>query len=203
MNDVRIAGKVDWTGDNPFIYLKNDQDSDWSCLALFFRIVASDHGRGSVILVLENPYEEEAEGTRVCMTDNPELSKYLLEEFVKKFGLFRPCGALLDRIEVISESEFLTEADYPSRHTEKAKNMTRNMEISLVWEGLKSPFAVSLPKSESQTSAHQMLSVFQPASAAHILVNGDRLQGNTVDRDFFGGRAQSASLAHSESWIRK
>ena len=39
-------GKVDWTGDNPGIYLKDHQDGTWTSLATFFRIFYSPHGMG-------------------------------------------------------------------------------------------------------------------------------------------------------------
>ncbi|HRO16204.1 MAG TPA: hypothetical protein PLL33_14430 [Paracoccus sp. (in: a-proteobacteria)] len=47
-----------------------------------------------------------------------------------------------------------------------------------------------------------MFSVFQPAGSASVTVDGQVLPGRTVERDFFDRRAQSAALAHSESWIR-
>ena len=51
------TGTLDWTGDNPFIYLKTDAEQDWSSLSLYFRIASSDFGSGQAILVLDNPYE--------------------------------------------------------------------------------------------------------------------------------------------------
>ena len=49
------TGTLDWTGDNPFIYLKTDAEQDWSSLSLYFRIASSDFGSGQAILVLDNP----------------------------------------------------------------------------------------------------------------------------------------------------
>ena len=34
MTEIVRPGTVDWTGDNTFIYLKEDQAADWSALAL-------------------------------------------------------------------------------------------------------------------------------------------------------------------------
>lgn len=50
-----LPGAVDWTGDNPFVYLKTDPAGDWSSLSLFFRITTSGHGTGHLILVVTDP----------------------------------------------------------------------------------------------------------------------------------------------------
>ena len=39
-------GTVEWSGENPGIYLKADPQADYSVVALFFSIVLSPHGRG-------------------------------------------------------------------------------------------------------------------------------------------------------------
>ena len=49
-------GRVEWSGENPGIYLKeNSQDTSYSTLALFFRVVMSPHGRGTAAIVLGAP----------------------------------------------------------------------------------------------------------------------------------------------------
>lgn len=115
MDYVR-TGKVDWTGDNPPIYLKLDPAGDWSTLALFFRINASDYGRGHMTLVLEDPYSKIGveNPTRLCYTDNAPLARYLINDFVRKFGLFRPAGEALDALPIIDGAVFSVEADYPN-----------------------------------------------------------------------------------------
>jgi hypothetical protein len=199
-NTVR-AGTVDWTGDNPFVYLKTDPAGDWSSLSLFFRVVASDKGRGDAILILEHPYEPDLEGRRVCFTDNVPLAKDLIERFVKKFGLFRPAHVALAKVEIIENAKFGRSHDYPGRVTEFAETAD-GRSVSLTWSDLKAPFAADVPTDQSQTGEHVMLSIFQPAGSAEVQVDGETLPGTSVERDFFGGRAQSAALAHSETWIR-
>ena len=199
-NGVR-AGVVDWTGDNPFVYLTTDPSGDWSSLSLFFRVVVSDKGRGNVILVLEHPYEPEREGRRVCLTDNVPLAQDLIERFVKRFGLFRPAHAALARMEIIGGANFGVSHSYPGAVTEFAETAD-GRSASLIWRDLQAPFAADVPASQTQTLEHVMLSIFQPAASAEVRVDGEVLPGSTVERDFFGGRAQSAALAHSESWIK-
>jgi hypothetical protein len=198
------AGDVDWTGDNPFIYLKTDPAAAaWSSLSLFFRVALSPHHSGQVMLVLERPYEAQApDCARLCPTDNAPLARYLLDGFVKKFALFRPCTALLDGLEIIDGARFETQRDRSESHTETARHAGLGLSASMTWQSLGRAFAVDVPSGETQTGMHEMFSVFRPAGAALVGVNGRRLPGEAVERDFFGGRARSAALAHSETWVR-
>lgn len=199
MDYVR-SGKVEWTGDNPPIYLKTDPQGDWSTLALFFRINGSDLGRGHMILVLEDPYGTGvADPVRLCCTDNRPLARWLLDDFVRKFGLFRPAAAALDALDIVDGARFGVQADYPRHVTERAEFDGHRVELR--WNGLQAMFAVAQPPGDSQTGRHEMFSVFQPAVSASITLDGRQLPGATVERDFFDRRAQSAALAHSESWI--
>lgn len=40
-------GTVDWSGENPGMYLKETQDGPFVTLLSFFRVVVSPHGRGT------------------------------------------------------------------------------------------------------------------------------------------------------------
>lgn len=204
MQHLLRKGTVDWTGDNPFIYLKQDPSrADWSSLSLYFRVAASGYGSGKAMVVIEQPYEEAAaEGAaRLCLTDNEPLARYLLEGFVKKFGVFRPCAGLIDRLDIMSGARFQTRTDGRQLHVESAQSADGKLHVAMTWERLGRAFAVDVPQADAQTGRHEMLSIFQPAEAAHVEVGKRRLAGQTVERDFFGGRAQSAALAHSETWI--
>lgn len=39
-------GKVEWSGENPGIYLKESADGPFVSLVSFFRVICSPHGRG-------------------------------------------------------------------------------------------------------------------------------------------------------------
>lgn len=200
MDYVR-KGKVDWTGDNPPLYLKTDPNGDWSTLAVFFRINGSDYGRGNMTLVVQDPYADEpGDAVRLCVTDNKPLARYLLDDFIRKFALFRPAGKAIDALEIIDGATFSTEANYPEYVTEIAQFDGHC--VALRWSELGEMFAVAQPPQDSQTGEHEMFSVFQPAGSASVTVDGKRLHGQTVEREFFDRRTQSAALAHSESWIR-
>ena len=203
MIDTVRPGAVDWTGDNPFIYLKQDPAGDYSCLALYFRVALSEHGPGQVMLVLESPYEPlDDHARRLCLTDNAPLARYLIEGFVKKFALFRPCARLLDALGIVAGAAFATEHPDPHTHIERA-HVPGGRRLCMRWEGLQPPFMADVPAQSTQTGRHEMFSVFQPAGHALIEVDGSPVSGGTVERDFFGGRAQSAALAYSETWVRQ
>ena len=201
MPETVRPGQVDWTGDNPFVYLKTDPEGDWSSLSLFFRITASIHGRGHLILVVENPYgDSDDTSVRVGFTDNAPLARFLIDDFASRFALFRPSKIMGD-IELVDGAEFLQEVDGDSSWVEGCRAGDRSAELR--WENPGQAFAVDQPPHESGTGRHEMFSVFRPAASASVTVDGQRLPGTTVERAFFGGIAQSAALALSETWVRE
>lgn len=195
-------GAVDWTGDNPFIYLKTDPAGDWSALALYFRIGLSPHGVGQAMLVLEAPYEpERTDANRFVLTDNLHMTRYLIESFVKRFGLFRPCSQLLSDLRIVDDVTFSSHDEGKGLHIQRAVSAQAGLSAEMHWEGLQRPFMAAVPPDKTQTGIHEMYSVFQPAGSGWVSVNGNRLAGTTVERDFFGMRAASAALAFSETWV--
>ena len=197
------TGTLDWTGDNPFIYLKTDAEQDWSSLSLYFRIASSDFGSGQAILVLDNPYEVgNGTETRLMVTDNQPLAEYLLAEFVRHFGLFRKAVAL-DHLKIVADGVFTTTNRFPNVVVESVASQGAGVTIDMQWHDMQqAAICVDLPQSQTQTQKHEMMCVFHPAQSAQVLINGEALQGTTVERDFNGTRAQSASLANSETWVR-
>lgn len=197
------TGTLDWTGDNPFIYLKTDPDQEWSSLSLYFRIASSEYGSGQAILVLDNPYAEgDDTDTRWLITNNKPLAEYLVRDFVRHFGLFRKAVAL-DKLKIFSDGVFHTSNCFPEVVTEAVESSSANVEIKMQWHQMTQPaICVDLPQDQTQTQKHEMMCVFHPAQKAQVLINGVPLPGSTIERDFNGTRAQSASLANSETWVR-
>jgi hypothetical protein len=201
MSDAVANGKVEWSGENPFIYLKTDAEADWSVLALNFRITVSDHGLGHAIVVLEEPYRKDApsESVRICITDNMPLARFLVDSFVRHFAVFRGAVAL-DSMVYLEGSAFSRGSDGDT-YTESGRAIGAGPEVTLSWESPGAPFAVDVPPAGSGTGRHEMFSVFRTADGASIVVDGRRLPGHPVVRDFFGARSKSAGLAFSETWV--
>lgn len=197
------TGTLDWTGDNPFIYLKTDPEQDWSSLSLYFRIASSAYGSGQAILVLDKPYEDGQDSdARLLITDNQPLAEYLVQDFVRHFGLFRKAVAL-DKLQVLGDGVFQTVNRFPELVSESVTSASAGLTVELQWHQMTQPaICVDLPQSQTQTQKHEMMCVFHPAQQARVLINGTALPGNTIERDFNGSRAQSACLANSETWVR-
>lgn len=197
------TGILDWTGDNPFIYLKTDPDQEWSSLSLYFRIASSEYGSGQAILVLNNPYDDGGDSDKCFLiTNNTRLAEYLVRDFVRHFGLFRKAVAL-DKLKIVSDGVFHTVNRFPEVVIETVESDSANVKIEMQWHHMtQRAICVDLPQSQTQTQKHEMMCVFHPAQQARVLINGIPLPGSTIERDFNGTRAQSASLANSETWIR-
>ena len=84
-------GEVDWSGENPGMYLKETPDGPFVTLVSFFRVVVSPHGRGHALILLEAPllHRSLPEALNVCVTDNDALARYLVSNFATYFGAFK------------------------------------------------------------------------------------------------------------------
>ena len=190
-----LPGKVAWTGDNPFIYLKEDPHGDFSSLSVFFRINYSPCGIGQAAVCVIDPYGENGYG--VVLTDNLVMAQYLVKEFLSRFVLFRPC-TFMDSLEYVDNAHF-EQVRHGNNWSEIAQAADRN--ITLTWNNLGEPFAADVPGPQSGTGEHEMFSVFQIAESASVILDGKRLPGSTIERDFLNGRGQSAGMAISETWV--
>jgi len=195
------SGQVDWTGENPGIYLKDEQDGPWTSLATFFRIFYSPHGMGHGVLLLDEPNEEKTvpEVQNFCITDNEELGRFLIAEFFSNFASFKVSPGL-NAIRYLPLTEVRREGDTRSDYAEVV--CSADYEVRMSWRGLSAPYAVDMPPENGPTKIHEMYSVFLDSSDASIEVNGRTLNGRIVERDFAGTRKSTAFLAFSESWMR-
>lgn len=193
------SGEVDWTGENPGIYLKSDPAGDWTSLLCFFRITWSPAGIGHALVLLEDPSGADPAGNMV-LTDNEPMARFLVDGFMSHFAAFRGRPLLktlaykpLDAVRRggdtrTSYSEFVT---------------APGMEVELRWGGLGTPYAVDYHPEQGATGKHQMYSLFIDSDDAAAFVNGRRLPGAVQPRPVHGRESRSAFLAFSETWIRK
>ena len=194
-------GRVDWTGDNPGIYLKDHQDGPWTSLATFFRIFYSPHGMGSGVLLLDEPNEEKSlpDTNNFCISDNEALARFLVEDFFSNFASFKVSSGL-NAIQYLPLTEVRREGDTLTEYSEIV--CSADFEVRMTWGELSLPYAVDMPTENGPTKKHEMYSLFLDANAASIEVNGRVLNGGIVERDFAGTRKSTAFLAFSEIWMR-
>lgn len=194
---INFPGRVEWSGENPGISLKEQADGPFSALASFFRVVLSPHGRGHALVLLASPHA--ASPDNLCLHDNEPLARYLIADFVSHFGTFRGLTGLESltyrRLDAVRASGDPTSTYH---ETVEAAGTT----VRLTWAGLGRPFCFALPPERSATGAHWMPSLFVPCTDAMIEVNGRRLPGQPMPREIAGQQITTAMLAFSETWLR-
>ena len=192
-------GKVEWSGENPGIYLKDDE-GNWKTLAVFFKVVTSPLGGGTGALVLGAPFQALAfpAVNNVCVTDNQPLMQWLIANFVSRFPSFGGAEAL-GCLPYLPATSFATTAERVKFHQESISG--NGVEIVMRWEDLAEPFAVDVAPAMSATGQHQMYSVFVEARRGTITMNGAPLPGKIIQRNFLDRRMSTAFLAFSETWI--
>ncbi|HEV8094797.1 MAG TPA: hypothetical protein VGP71_03655 [Burkholderiales bacterium] len=200
MNPIH-PGKVDWTGENPGIYLKETQDGPWTGLMTFFRIFYSPYGMGHGIIVLDEPGVEKGlpEAHNFCITDNDALAKFLVAEFFSNFMSFRVSPAI-KAITYLPLTGVRREGDTLSTYREIVNSA--DIEVVCTWKNLSAAYAVDMPSEKGPTKKHEMYSLFLDAGEASVTVDGRPLRGKVVQRDFADTRKSTAFLAFSESWMR-
>ena len=178
-------GTVDWSGDNPGIYLKDVADGPFISLMVWFRIALSPFGKGHVLVLFE---------------DTTRAGAWIeLVNFCKKFGVFREAKAF-SALEYLPMQQQMASGDNVSS---SAVTVTAaGLKVELIWDKLGKPFAADVLPEQSATGAHEMYSVFVESADASIVVNGRRLRGRPFPRPFMGRSASSAFLAFSETWLK-
>ncbi len=195
-----VAGQVDWSGENPGMYLRESPDGPSSALVSFFRVVVSPFGPGHAAFVLLDP---NGPGTaslpNACFTDNEPLAHYLLSDFVSFFGAFKgnPC---LKTLAFRSANRFTHEGSHTSSWTETVSGPGVHLEMT--WADLYDTFQLDVPVEKSATGGHRMFSLFVSARQGICTFNGTRAPGAAVPHDAHGRVGSSAFLAFSETWMK-
>lgn len=195
-------GRVEWSGENPGIYLKRDTSSDqYDVLALFFRVVLSPYGRGNAAIVLGAP--ETAKGwpevPNFIMTDNQRMMRWIVDGWVAKMPTFVGKAGLGAMSWLDCDSVVKRPSDLKARYSETLRGS--DVTLEMIWEDMGPPIPVEVTKENSATKEHEMYSVFLEAKAAQVVINGTPLAGTVADRQFFGRKMSTAFLAFSETWV--
>ena len=200
LSEPITPGVVDWTGENPGILLKND-DGTFSAMALFFRVAWSPVGQGQVLLLYGTPGQEQGsdEAPNIIISDNAELSKYLLDNFIGRLAAFRDAPAFNGLKHLVAQS-VQTDGD-PMSHRYSETISGEGTSVQLVWEDLEHPRALELMPDQVGSGMHTMFTVLVPAQQAGILVNGKSLPGKLGTRVQAGVETTSAFLYFTETWI--
>jgi len=194
-------GKVDWSGENPGMYLKESADGPFVTLVSFFRVVLSPKGRGHAAFILQDPHGDgkSAAKPNLCITDNEPMAEYLRDGFVANFGAFKGIKGL-PGVRMVPGWDFMPAGDGKTHHTEWFRSSVG--QVSLTWSDLSTPFLVEMPKDKSATGKHEMFSLFVDVRAVAVSINGRGVAGKPFPREFAGKKDSStAFLAFSETWV--
>jgi hypothetical protein len=194
-------GRIDWTGENPGILLKERPDGPWSTLALFFRIFWSPAGRGTVLLLYEKPDQAVTlpDACNVVISDNEPLARFLMDGFVARLGGAFGGSPAFQAVRYLPMTAGGPSGDPRSSYRETVRS--DDIEVELVWSELGTPTALELPRALTGTKAHEMFSLLVESRDARILLNGRRLPGVPVPREQAGVQTTTAFLYFSETWI--
>ena len=202
MNRTSInPGRVDWSGENPGIYLKESQEADFSALALFFRVVLSPYGRGQAAIVLGEPNQAKGwpEVANFIITDNQQMMRWIIAGWVTKMPTFIDRQGLTAMSWLDLDSVEKRPNDLKTSYSETLRGSGVTLEMQ--WLDMGAPLPVEVTAENSATKEHEMYSVFLEAKDARIKVNGTALAGSVQQRQFFGRTMSTAFLAFSETWV--
>ena len=193
-------GRVVWTGENPGILLKEDPDGPLSAVALFFRIAWSPAGRGTVLMLYENPGSATSlpDAANVLLSDNRELAEFLRLNFIAKLAAFADAPAF-SALTHVAITEAWPEGDSNSCYREQVR--ADGLEITLTWDDLGAPVALELPTELTGGKEHEAYNVLVECRRPEIRLNGRILPGKPGPRVQAGIETTSAFLYFSESWI--
>jgi uncharacterized protein YndB with AHSA1/START domain len=196
-----FPGKIDWTGENPGMYLKEKADGPFVTLLSFFRVMVSPFGRGHALVMVQDPASGPGtvERPNLCLTDNDRLARWLVSDYLAHFAAFKGLPAVTGMAYRPIRS-CTREGDLQTRYSEVVQ--AEGLDVRLTWEGIGEAFALQLPKEKSATGKHLMLSVFAGAKDGVATVNGRRLPGHAAPREMAGRQITTAFLAFAESWLR-
>jgi hypothetical protein len=192
---ILYPGQVDWSGENPGMYLKEREDGPFVTLVSFFRVVLSPHGRGHAVVLMQAP---QGGPGNFIYSDNEPLARYLLDGYVGSFAAFK--GAALGSLEHRRIDSATPSWDSRSQYSETIR--AGGSTLKLEWKGVGEAFALEMPAHKSATGKHTMLSVFAGATEGVATLDGKRLPGKPIPRDMAGRKIATAFLAFSETWIR-
>ena len=197
---AEIGGSVEWFGENPCIILKHEVDGPSSTVGHFIRVLSSPHGAGLIAIVMRKPYPDGKDDgdQNICLTDNENLARYILDNYVAHFGSFRDTEAP-SRLRFSKITSSHVENAMPARYAEIVEG--EGVRLEFVWKDVLEAFAVVFPPSESVVKTQYMVSTLAGAKDGEILVNGEKCAGRTIPEETLGHKHSSAVLAFAETWI--
>ena len=194
-------GRVEWSGDNSGIYLKQTPDGPFVTRASYFRIVHSPHGRGHALVLVTHAGDDAPPdpSLSLCLNDNEPLARFLVSEYASHFQQFCDID-LVALVDYCPLDAVHAAGDGVERHEEYFG--APGYEVALWWAAFNAPYFVQLPAERSATGLDEMFNVRMDARRAGCSINGHPARGSVFPRDYEGRSSTTAFLALSETWVR-
>ncbi|MCZ7570980.1 MAG: hypothetical protein M5U01_20725 [Ardenticatenaceae bacterium] len=198
MKSVVSSQTVNWTGENPYIWLYDESETEIITAASFFRVLYSRYGKGHVLFLrcdVQGDGFAAPEDLCVCLTDNRDLAHWLKEDIVSLYTGFRDRPEYATML-IIQAEHFQASGDPKEAWTESIRG--GGLEIVLRWENPQEPFYAEIPPSRWP---FVLVTVLIPARSAAVTISGMRVAGRVKAMDFHGRESTSCCLAFSETWL--
>jgi hypothetical protein len=188
-------GRVAISGENPVINLSMTGGAPNSTSVSFWRVVYSPVGMGHVCyltadLTGDGPSKDDI---RMAFTDNDDLFGYI------DTAIMPALDSTYRKDPVHSwRATFARSGDTRTawKETIRAEQYT----IDLIWKDFKEPFLLDTPLGGTR-NPFGITSMFLPARAADVIINGTRVAGQPYARMRGTTQSSSAFLAFSETWV--
>ncbi len=185
-------GEVVWSGENPIVSLRTDEQGDELSNVTFFRIVYSPAGVGHAAFVSSRAYGGMLRG----FTDNMELGRWLRDRMLPHYAHY--AGRSVSAIP-LATARFTHAGD--SRRRWEETIASDDALIRLSWEELGAPFVINAPGGSTGTFPFHVISLFVPAQQASLTVKGVAAEGRPFPRNIAGTQSSTCFLAFSETWL--
>lgn len=186
-------GKVYVSGENPVIRLLDKPDGTTLATASFWRIIWSPVGAGHVCYLTTGDGTS-ASDLRIALVDNRKLFEFLTKEVLGSYDTSYAARPFTPVTATFSKS-----GDLAKEWKEVCRSDTYTIE--LVWRDFYEPFQLDTPTG-GQRNPFGITSLFIPAKAAQVLVNGKPLAGNVYPQKRGPAESSTAFLAFSETWVK-
>ncbi len=181
-NEVRL------TGENQYMRLHEEAQGPMTTRCGHWRVLLSPVGPGHVLFLRSDVTDNQVR----IYADSAELARWLQQEIVTT-------GEFSDQtIEVIA-ARFNRMGDTQSFWTETIE--TASTHIVLTWRDFDTPFVISVPVGDDPNRPLGWSSVFVPARAAQLTLNGVVATGQPFPEPRGNHLSSTAGLALSETWL--
>jgi hypothetical protein len=196
------VGKVYVTGENPGIRLLDKEGGTVLTAVSYWRLIWSPAGPGHIAFVTTGDGKSPGD-LRLAFVDNRKLYDFLTREITTitdpTFAA-RPYTIIQAKFVDSGQGTFSPSGDSMSERKVTFKAPRYN--VALVWRDFYEPFQVDSPANSGGRNPFGVTSLFIPAKAADVIINGKKAVGNVYPQMRGPVQSSSAFLAFSESWVK-